>query len=123
MSKSKPIPAAPEIASAQLPEVAWPGRSVPFRSAKIQQRHLERLAIVYVCQSTPHQVQNHRESRERQYALADYANALGWPKERVIVIDDDTGQSGKTAEGRDGFHRLLAEVSMDHVGLVLGLEM
>ena len=59
----------------------------------------------------------------RQYALADHARALGWPTERVLVIDEDLGLSGRTADIRLGFQRLLAEVSMDHVGLVLGLEM
>ena len=81
------------------------------------------LAVVYVRQSTPRQVLDHQESRERQYALADQAVALGWPKERVLIIDEDQGRSGKTAENRLGFHRLLAEVTMDHVGLILGLEM
>ncbi len=92
-------------------------------SAKIGRTHRERLAIVYVRQSTLQQVLQHRESRERQYALADYAVTLGWLKNRVLVIDEDQGQSGKTAEQRSGFHRLLTEVTMDHVGLVLGLEM
>jgi DNA invertase Pin-like site-specific DNA recombinase len=92
-------------------------------STKIRDHHLDRLAIVYVRQSTPHQVIENKESRERQYALAETAVALGWPKERVQIIDDDQGQSGKTAAGRVGFQRLLAEVTMDHVGLVLGLEM
>jgi DNA invertase Pin-like site-specific DNA recombinase len=94
-----------------------------LRSAKIQERHLQRLAIVYVRQSSPQQVVEHRESRERQYALSDYAMTLGWPRERVLLIDEDQGHSGKSAADRAGFHRLLAEVTMDHVGLVLGLEM
>jgi DNA invertase Pin-like site-specific DNA recombinase len=81
------------------------------------------LAIVYVRQSTPHQVRENRESRERQYALADLAVALGWPRDRVIVIDEDQGQSGRSAAQRAGFQRLLAEVTMGHVGIVLGLEM
>jgi DNA invertase Pin-like site-specific DNA recombinase len=95
----------------------------PVRSSKIQARHLERLAIVYIRQSTPHQVLDHRESRERQYALADYAVALGWPRDRVLVIDEDQGHSGKTAEGRHGFHRVFAELTLDHAGVILGLEM
>ena len=74
-------------------------------------------------QSDPQQVLNHRESRERQYALADHAVALGWPRDRVLVIDDDQGQSGRTADQRGGFQRLLAEVTMEHVGLILGIEM
>lgn len=92
-------------------------------SAKIHPEHLAKLAIVYVRQSSPHQVRHHRESRERQYGLANHAAALGWPQERVLMIDEDQGQSGKTADHRNGFHRLLSEVTMDHVGLVLGIEM
>lgn len=94
-----------------------------FVPSKICPTHLERLAIVYVRQSSAHQVQHHRESRERQYALANHAVALGWPRERVVIIDEDQGQSGKTAEHRSGFHRVLTEVTMSHVGLVLGIEM
>lgn len=95
----------------------------PLRSAKIRTEHLERLAIIYVRQSSPQQVLENRESTARQYALAQYAEWLGWPSERVLVIDEDQGQSGKTAENRVGFQRLLAEVTMEHVGLVIGLEM
>jgi DNA invertase Pin-like site-specific DNA recombinase len=94
-----------------------------FRRTPIDDRHLSRLAIVYVRQSTPQQVLDHRESRERQYGLVDYAVSLGWPKGRILIIDDDQGHSGQSAEGRTGFQRLLAEVTMDHVGLILGIEM
>jgi DNA invertase Pin-like site-specific DNA recombinase len=107
----------------RLPEGPPPAHPTLIRSAKILDRHRERLALVYVRQLTPQQVLEHRESRERQYALADHAVALGWPRERVVVIDEDQGHSGKSAEGRGGFHRLLAEVTMDHAGIVLGLEM
>ena len=85
--------------------------------------HLDKLAIVYVRQSSPQQVLENRESTARQYALADYAQVLGWPAERVIVIDEDQGQSGARADNRSGYQRLLAEVTLDHVGIVLGLEM
>src|SRR5262245_50067096 len=98
-------------------------RTGVLRSSKILDLHLDRLAIVYVRQSDPQQVLNHRESRERQYALADHAVALGWPKDRVLVIDDDQGQSGRAADRWGGFQRLLAEVTMEHVGLILGIEM
>jgi DNA invertase Pin-like site-specific DNA recombinase len=81
------------------------------------------LAIVYVRQSTQQQVLEHRESTARQYALADRAVALGWPASAVQVIDEDQGQSGSSAEGRNGFQRLLAEISDNRVGLILGLEM
>jgi hypothetical protein len=73
---------------------------LPLRSAKIQSDHLEKLAIVYVRQSSPQQVLENRESTARQYALAQYAEFLGLPSERVLVIDEDQGQSGKTAENR-----------------------
>lgn len=100
-----------------------PGVGAVPRSPKIQAPHLERLAVVYVRQSSPQQVAHNHESRERQYALVERAVALGWPRERVRVIDEDQGRSGATAQGRTGFQQLLIEVNLDHVGLILGLEM
>ena len=96
---------------------------VGLGSAKVQSWHLDRLAFVYIRQSSPQQVVEHRESGLRQYGLVDYAKALGWPADRVQVIDEDQGQSGRDAENRAGFQRLLGEVAIDHVGIVLGLEM
>jgi DNA invertase Pin-like site-specific DNA recombinase len=69
------------------------------------------------------QVLDHQESTRLQYGLVQRAMALGWSEARVLVIDEDWGQSGATAEGRQGFQRLVAEVGLDHVGLVLGVEM
>jgi DNA invertase Pin-like site-specific DNA recombinase len=92
-------------------------------ASKIQDRHLDRLAIVYVRQSSPQQVLENRESRERQYALAQFAQRLGWPAERVVIVDEDQGRSGKSADKRSGFQRLMTEVSLNHVGIVLGLEL
>jgi len=94
-----------------------------LRSAPITPAHLERLAIVYVRQSSPKQVLENRESTARQYAFAEQAVALGWPRQRVVIIDEDLGKSGRTAEGRSGFQRLVTEVTLNHAGLVLGLEM
>lgn len=91
-------------------------------AGKVQPHHLDRLAVVYVRQSTPKQVLDNRESTDRQYQLADRAVALGWRPDRVLVIDDDLGLSGRTAADRAGFQRLLAEVGLDHVGLILGSE-
>src|SRR6516162_126987 len=108
--------------SAEKPIASTTSMMRGLRSAPITDRHLSRLAIVYVRQSNTQQIFDHQESRERQYALADYAALLGWPRERIEVIDDDQGRSGRTAEHRPGFQRLLAEVTLDHVGLVLGLE-
>ncbi len=96
---------------------------VRLTSAKIRDVHLDKLALVYVRQSSPQQVLENRESTARQYALADYARLLGWTAERVIVIDEDQGQSGARADNRSGYQRLLTEVTLDHVGIVLGLEM
>jgi DNA invertase Pin-like site-specific DNA recombinase len=92
-------------------------------TSKIRDVHFNRLAMVYVRQSTPQQVLENRESRERQYALSEFAQRLGWPAERVVVIDEDQGQSGKSATERSGFQRLMTEVSLNHVGMVLGLEL
>jgi DNA invertase Pin-like site-specific DNA recombinase len=92
-------------------------------SPKLKAWHLDRAAVVYVRQSTPQQVLDHQESTARQYALADRAVAPGWPRTQVLVIDDDLGKSGQSIEGRPGFQRLLAEVALDRVGLILGLEM
>ena len=89
---------------------------------KIQRHHLERLAVVYVRQSTMQQVDRHQESTRLQYALVERAVDLGWSRSQVEVIDDDLGRSGATAEGRPGFQRLVAEVGLDHVGIVLGIE-
>jgi DNA invertase Pin-like site-specific DNA recombinase len=93
------------------------------RSSKVRDHHVDRLAIVYIRQSSQHQVLENRESRERQYALADFAAGIGWPPDRVMVIDEDQGLSGKFSDNRTGFQRLLTEVTLDHVGLVLGLEL
>jgi DNA invertase Pin-like site-specific DNA recombinase len=94
-----------------------------LRSPKLRPWHLDRVAVVYVRQSTPQQVTDHKESTARQYALADRAVDLGWSRDRVVTIDDDLGKSGQSIEGRPGFQRLLAEVALDRVGLILGLEM
>jgi DNA invertase Pin-like site-specific DNA recombinase len=89
---------------------------------KIRGRHLDRLAIVYVRQSTPHQVADHRESADLQYRLRQRAVGFGWSDARVVVIDDDQGVSGQAIDNRPGFQRLLAEVSLGRVGIVFGRE-
>ncbi|WP_425360781.1 recombinase family protein [Candidatus Tisiphia endosymbiont of Ceraclea dissimilis] len=91
-------------------------------SGKIQAYHHDRLAIVYIRQSTLQQVERHSESTKLQYNLVERAYALGWSADKVLIIDDDLGRSGATAEGRPGFQRLVAEVGLDHVGIVLGIE-
>jgi len=92
-------------------------------SNKIGARHLERQAIVYVRQSSARQVRENIESTQLQYRLVYQARALGWSEPQIVTIDDDLGKSGQSLEGRIGFQRLLAEVSLGHVGIVLGIEM
>ncbi len=91
-------------------------------SSKVQPHHQERLAIIYVRQSTMAQVQHHRESTERQYALQSTATSLGWPADRVHVIDRDLGLSGAQATTRPGFQDLVTQVSLGRVGAIFGLE-
>jgi DNA invertase Pin-like site-specific DNA recombinase len=92
-------------------------------TGKVRSQHLTRLAVVYVRQSTMRQVLTNRESTDLQYKLTQRAADLGWHPERILVIDEDLGLSGASAADRAGFQRLLAEVGLNHVGLVLGLEM
>ncbi|MGZ6364110.1 MAG: recombinase family protein [Ktedonobacterales bacterium] len=90
---------------------------------KLRSWHRERLAVVYIRQSTAQQVLVHVESTRLQYGLVRHAEAYGWASDRILVIDEDLGKSGTTAVGRTGFERLVTEVSLGHVGLILGLEM
>ena len=80
--------------------------------SKIQSSHYERTAYVYVRQSTPLQVAEHVESKERQYQLRQHAIDLGWSPSRVEVIDEDQGRSGRSAIHRTGFQRLASEVGL-----------
>jgi Resolvase, N terminal domain len=89
-------------------------------SEKIRGEHLQRGAYVYVRQSTPYQVRNHLEGKERQYALAERAKQLGFSK--VIVIDEDLGRSGSGNQERLGLGRLLASVCQGLAGAVFALE-
>ena len=80
---------------------------------KVKSLHQERLAIVYIRQSSVSQVHQNQESTQLQYGLVNHAEALGWPRERVLVIDDDLGISGSTSEGRLGFQRLLRKKQLN----------
>ena len=90
--------------------------------SKITAGHLARQAIVYLRQSSASQVENNRESTARQYALPGRARELGWPAERIVVIDEDLGLTGSGSVVRSGFARLTSEVALARVGIVLGLE-
>lgn len=89
---------------------------------KITASHLKRDAYLYIRQSTVRQVFENQESTKRQYALRQKAVAMGWESERVIVIDNDLGQSGAQSVDRHGFQRLVGDVGMGKAGIVMGLE-
>jgi DNA invertase Pin-like site-specific DNA recombinase len=91
-------------------------------SQKIRPDHLDRLAVIYVRQSTLFQVRENTGSTTRQYDLVKRAADLGWTQASIQVVDQDQGQSGSSAVGRDGFQWLVAEVGLGHVGAVLSLE-
>jgi DNA invertase Pin-like site-specific DNA recombinase len=93
------------------------------QGSKVQEEHQERLAMVYVRQSTPQQVLDHQESARLQYGLQCWAERLGWAPERVLIIDEDQGKTATSTVGRTGFQRLVSEVSLGHVGIILGIEM
>src|SRR5215211_5549820 len=88
----------------------------------VMPRHLCRKAVIYIRQSTPHQVLSNQESLRLQYALRQRAHDLGWNNADVEVIDADLGQSGAAAEHRLGFKDLIARVTLGEVGLILSSE-
>lgn len=89
---------------------------------RVTASHLQRDAYLYVRQSTVRQVFENTESTRRQYALRERAVAMGWPIERVVVIDTDLGRSGAAGTDREGFQTLVGDVGMGRAGIVLGLE-
>jgi len=91
--------------------------------SKIRAEHLALSAFVYVRQSSLRQVRNHLESQRRQYAFADQAAALGWSRERVVVVDEDQGKSGAIPQARAGFAKLVGAVARGEVGIVMSLEL
>jgi DNA invertase Pin-like site-specific DNA recombinase len=88
-------------------------------TTKIRPDHLDRLAVIYVRQSTLFQVRENTGSAMRQYDLVKRAQDLGWTAPSIQVVDQDQGHSGSSAVGRDGFQWLVAEVGLGHVGAVL----
>jgi DNA invertase Pin-like site-specific DNA recombinase len=90
--------------------------------APLTAAHRAKLAYIYVRQSSVNQVRQHQESTALQYRLVDRAVGLGWPRERVHVIDEDLGKSGAASTERYGFQRLIAEIGLGHAGLVVSLD-
>jgi DNA invertase Pin-like site-specific DNA recombinase len=93
-----------------------------MNSELITASHLARKAIIYIRQSSPHQVLTNQESLRLQYALQQRAQALGWPSEAIEVIDTDLGITGRSVQGRDGFKEIVAQVTLGQVGIILSIE-
>src|SRR5918992_38761 len=93
-----------------------------YSSDLITPQHLARKAVIYIRQSTPHQVLSHQESLRLQYALGERARQLGWPDEAIDIIDDVLGLTAASAEHREGFTTLVAQVTLEQVGLILSYE-
>src|ERR1700724_3389438 len=89
---------------------------------KITPGHLKKRAYLYIRQSTLRQVFENTESTQRQYALRQRATVLGWPADRIEIIDCDQGQSGASTAEREGFQKLVVEVGLGKAGIVMGLE-
>jgi hypothetical protein len=110
----------PRLSVPSASPIESPG--APSRPSKIEPWHLQRLAVVYVRQSSQHQVINNKESADVQANLRNSALAWGWSPTWVITVNEDQGQSGTSAEARTGFQWLLTEVNLDHVGIILGFQ-
>ena len=91
-------------------------------SEKLQLHHLQRLAVVYVRQSSPAQLRNNRESPRRQRALKERARELGWPEERILVLEEDRARTGSSTHGREAYHELAEKVVEGRVGMILAIE-
>lgn len=104
-------------------DTTWNQSHVFGARDKITPQHLNLKADLYVRQSTPGQIRDNCESRERQYALSGRLRMLGWADDQIEVIDDDLGKSGSGSVRREGFQRLLSEITAGRVGIVIGLEM
>ncbi len=94
----------------------------PNDVSKIEREHLQRLAYVYIRQSSLHQVEFNTASTARQYNLVERVKELGWTEEKIIIVDQDQGQSGASLEGRDGFKLMMRDIVMGNVGAVFSLE-
>src|SRR5215475_15471758 len=91
-------------------------------SELVTTQHLSRIAIIYIRQSTPHQVLTNQESLKLQYALRQRALSLGWRDQDIEIIDADLGLTAASAHHREGFKELLAQVTLGQVGIILSFD-
>jgi len=92
------------------------------RSELVSQAHLQRKALIYIRQSTPHQVLSNQESLRLQYALQQRAIDLGWRPEDIEIIDADLGMTGASASHRVGFQEVVTKVTLGQVGIILSID-
>jgi DNA invertase Pin-like site-specific DNA recombinase len=92
------------------------------KSELVTPQHLARMAIIYIRQSSPHQVLTNQESRKLQYALEERALALGWQPDKIVIIDSDLGLSAKSANHRKGFKEVASMVALGQVGIILSFQ-
>src|SRR5713226_826657 len=93
-----------------------------MKSELITPQHLAKKAIIYIRQSTPNQALTNQESLELQYALQQKATELGWSSSHIEVVDKDLGLTGASADHREGFKEILAQVTLDQVGIILSYD-
>src|SRR5690242_4855800 len=93
-----------------------------MRSELISQRHLARRAVIYIRQSTPHQVLTNQESQRLQYDLRHRAQELGWREQDIEIIDADLGLNASATAHREGFKDLIARLTLGQIGIVLSYE-
>src|SRR5579864_5616727 len=113
--KSSPPCSKPSAGLARASQFL-PCRPLPMNAETVQEAHRQKLACIYLRQSTLKQVRQHQESTERQYALRDKALQLGWPADQILILDHDLGLSGTQMANRPDFQRLVADVSLQKVG-------
>src|SRR4051794_40971812 len=95
--------------------------SIPL-SIKVSTAHLAKIAYVYIRQSSLMQVKQNLESIDLQYRLVERVAQLGWPHDRIQIIDEDLGKSGASSENRFGFQHLIAEIGLGKAGLIVSLD-
>ena len=91
--------------------------------SKVGAEHRERMAFVYIRQSSLKQVRENLESQKRQYAFTEQAEGLGWSAQQIVVIDEDQGKTGSLPQTRGGFGQLVTAVAQGQVGIVMSLEL
>src|SRR5262245_51507908 len=91
-------------------------------SELIQPYHRSRKAVIYIRQSTGHQVLTNLESQRMQHSMREHAQRLGWEDDRIEVVEADTGMTAASTAGRDAYKQLLTQVAAEQVGIILSYE-